>query len=1351
MNTELKFLFENKDTKWHILGIGGCGMSVIARLLKTYYVNISGSDIRRSLLLNELEDENIKIYNSHLDTNVINKDVVIVSTAIPNNNIEILKAKELNIPIFHRTVILNYFIEQHEISIGIMGTHGKGTITGAISQLIYNINYAIGGILKNNNTNIRLKKPYNSIVVEIDESDGSFNNIKVNNLLINNLSYDHMDYFGSLDNLINSFYTYIINNESLDRVFINLDDNGTYKLYNMLLKSKINLITFGEKNSDYNYKITKLKAPYLKNKYSNFVINNKYELETQLLGKFNVSNLTGAISIISELNYNINEKKQLIKQYNGLKDRCDIQYHKKNLSFVKVYAHHPQEMRLVLESFKNKDNINSIAIYEPFGSEIFMKFVIDDFNNCFKNATEILIVNHKSSYTNNIYIKIDHDNKIIINDYNEIMRYLINKYQNNTSFIYFGVPNKFNNYNVLDIADRMYQYYDNNKLNYFKIKDFDKSGKKLTDLIKLNDIKIFGNKDIYISDLNFDSRNVTHNSIFFCLDGNNVNGIDYVKEAIYKGSNCIISNYSPIINNITWVITENVLKTMAELAYNFYGPYNIKLIGITGTNGKTSTCLMVKHFLEQFNKSVIYIGTLGVIYKNELFKTNNTTPNSIELNKILNKYKDVEYCVMEVTSHALELYRVSNLKFDVVALTNITGDHLDFHKTIKNYIKAKLKIFDLESRIKIINNDYFYLLDNNKKYVTFGTQGNYKYNGLKLSKNDINFKLFYNEKQINIKAPYLGKFNVENLLCAFTIINQLGFRIEDVNSFPKIPGRMEIINNKPLTIVDYSHTTDSLKKSLELCQELNSNKVAVIFGCGGDRDKSKRKDMYNVASLYSNKIIVTSDNPRTESPEKICQDISENYIVDRRKAIFYGIKNVPNDWILLIAGKGHEDYQIKGITKYKFSDKHIFKVIKNYYNKKILIAGYGKSGKSAEILLKKYTSEIDIYTDNKKLDYNKYELIVTSPGFKPNHLIYNNDINKITEFELGYEIHCDSKWIAITGSNGKTTTTSLLGMIYKYTVGNIGIPTTSLPDYIEYDETIIAEVSSAQLLINNNFKPHICVILNITPNHINFHNSFEEYKNTKLKIVEKQDDNDFVLLPYLDWAINLKCRSIKIYFGLKLDLNCCYIENNKAYLKLSGSKKEIFELKKTKLVGSHNILNILVAGTIAYLDKKTTKKIEYMIENFEPLEHRFEYVKTIKNIKFINDSKATTSYATMAALDCITDPCILIMGGISKNAKPYNIIFDYIKKKNINIKKIICYGASKNEAYNVSKKLKLNNIILCNDLKESVFKSWNIAEKNYIILLSPACSSFDQFNNYIDRGNYYKTIVDEISCNHNNI
>ena len=427
-----------KKSTWYFIGIKGSGMSSLAEILRSEFDQIIlGSD----LLITEINQ--FQINNNHDPNNITNNiDVIIRSSAIKNNNPEFVRAKELKIPIFHRSELLNYLISLHQIRIGIMGTHGKGTTTGAIGMSNNENNFIVGGIVENHNSSFRFNKKNKVIVAEIDESDGSFLNYKLDLLLINNLSLDHMDYYQNLDNLINKISDYILNSYTIKTIFINISDVGTMKLYLKLKKnSNKKIFTFGKVEvADFFYQINQLRDPTKPNSQSIFKVNHEL-FTTNLLAEFNISNLTGAISVLKYLKQTIN-----LESYYGIKNRCQVSYTFNNVCCTQVYAHHPLEFKLVSSAFIKK-NRKTIIIYEPFGSEIFMSNIFNLFTDCFYKKNLVIMkpyyLNSELYNTKTLFDKIKNKNKILLKSNQDIYQYIIDNYKSDTSFLFFGVPNKF--------------------------------------------------------------------------------------------------------------------------------------------------------------------------------------------------------------------------------------------------------------------------------------------------------------------------------------------------------------------------------------------------------------------------------------------------------------------------------------------------------------------------------------------------------------------------------------------------------------------------------------------------------------------------------------------------------------------------------------------------------------------------------------------------------------------------------------------------------------------------------------------------------------------------------------------
>ena len=451
-------------------------------------------------------------------------------------------------------------------------------------------------------------------------------------------------------------------------------------------------------------------------------------------------------------------------------------------------------------------------------------------------------------------------------------------------------------------------------------------------------------------DLEFDSRKIKQGDVFIALEGSIVDGHTFISKAIENGAKTILVEKDvDKVDGINYFLVDGLREKMGIIASNFYGyPQNqLKIVGVTGTNGKTTTTYILESILGE--KNVARIGTVEYKIGDEIIPAPNTTPSSLEIIKICKKAleKNIEYLIMEVSSHGLDIGRVNMLRFEAGIFTNLTLDHLDYHKTMENYYLAKRKLFDLvkDKKNSIINIDDEY----GKRYleytngISYGIgQGDIQGEIKQITREgqEVTIKIFEKEYKINLRL--LGRYNLSNLLGAIGAVKTLGLSDEEIISkIPLIhgaPGRFEPVKiDRDFTvIVDYAHTGDALENILKSINEFKTNRVITVFGCGGDRDKTKRPIMGGIAEKYSDIVIVTSDNPRTEDPEEIIKDIvvgltKENHIVEihREKAIEKAISLAEKNDIILIAGKGHENYQVIGREKIHFDDKEeVIKAIK---------------------------------------------------------------------------------------------------------------------------------------------------------------------------------------------------------------------------------------------------------------------------------------------------------------------------------------------------------------------------------------------------------------------------------------
>ena len=459
-------------------------------------------------------------------------------------------------------------------------------------------------------------------------------------------------------------------------------------------------------------------------------------------------------------------------------------------------------------------------------------------------------------------------------------------------------------------------------------------------------------------DITLHSNQVTKKSLFVAYPGNTFDGRDFIGDVIKKGVSAVLYDKNNFVWKKEWKLPhlgiDKLKEKLPEIASAFYGhpTNNLRVVGITGTNGKTTSVQWLSSCLNQLDKKTGFIGTTGYGNDTNVSSTTNTTPDIFTIQKIIREFKEkgTNHIAMEVSSHAIDQGRIDNFTFDIKMLTNITRDHLDYHGNIENYIKCKTDFLlsKASGHTIIVNNDDqigHQIIEkinkekNDLEILTFGIN-----NSSDLMAKDIivsgdrtTFYLLHNKEHYKFDAPIFSRYNLYNLLGVIGCLLQLKIKLKDiqfvVSNISGVKGRAEVVNlnskNQPNIYIDYAHTPDALKKILEALKQRNPKNLTLIFGCGGNRDKGKRKEMAKIANQLADNVIITSDNPRDESPIAIINEIVRNIDIpskkfeNREEAIIYGVERMNENDILLIAGKGHEDYQeIKG-KKYPFSDKKI--------------------------------------------------------------------------------------------------------------------------------------------------------------------------------------------------------------------------------------------------------------------------------------------------------------------------------------------------------------------------------------------------------------------------------------------
>ncbi|MDC1196933.1 UDP-N-acetylmuramoyl-L-alanyl-D-glutamate--2,6-diaminopimelate ligase, partial [Pelagibacteraceae bacterium] len=596
-----------------------------------------------------------------------------------------------------------------------------------------------------------------------------------------------------------------------------------------------------------------------------------------------------------------------------------------------------------------------------------------------------------------------------------------------------------------------------------------------------NTKKEFRNR--YFSGLSFNSADCKKDYIFFAIKGTKSDGSKFIDDAIKKGATIIISEkkFEGIKNKVLFLRSKNVRKLLSELSYKIIKNKPKNLIAVTGTNGKSSIADFYFQLLNLSNKKVASIGTLGIRTKNNLKKVSNTTLDSIGLSEILNDLKKqrINNVILEASSHGLKQNRLDGLKFNTAIFTNLSHDHLDYHKTFNDYLKSKLYLFEslLKSRGNIITDskipeykDLKKISINNKFNLQVLSKSN---NGIDIYSHKFKddkqiIEITHNQKHYKLQTDLIGRIQLKNLFMAMLAAKKSNLKFNKIvklaSRVKSVSGRFEKIGtlkNKSKVILDYAHTPDALNTCLSNLKEQFENKrIFIVFGCGGDRDKVKRPMMGKIANLYCDRVYLTDDNPRDENPQKIRLAIKKTInkskifeISNRSKAIHKAIFDLNTGGILVIAGKGHEQTQDYGKFVNKFSDR--LEILKNIKLKNKILSTNLKInilkeiGNSPQInpKIKINNASINSKTINKndiffaikgnKRDGNLYvneafqngaSLVIANNQKKSKKkIIVDNTLKLLTDASSQIRENLSSKIISITGSCGKTSLKELLG------------------------------------------------------------------------------------------------------------------------------------------------------------------------------------------------------------------------------------------------------------------------------------------------------------------------------------
>ena len=763
--------------------------------------------------------------------------------------------------------------------------------------------------------------------------------------------------------------------------------------------------------------------------------------------------------------------------------------------------------------------------------------------------------------------------------------------------------------------------------------------------------------------ISFDSSKCKKNAIFFAIKGSKFDGNNYIDHAIKNGARTIISENIIQKKNkkVLYIKVKNTRKLLSEFASKLYSKKPNYLVAVTGTNGKTSIADYFCQILENNNKKACSIGTLGFKLKNRFIKTNNTTLDPILFNKFLQKAKkkNIENAIVEASSHGLHQNRLDGIKFNCGIFTNLSHDHLDYHKTIKKYLNAKLYLFKnlLNYKSKIIcDNNFIYIdelrkISKNKKLKLI-TVGESKTSDLRILshsyKNNFQFLDFsYKKKFFKVKIPLIGKIQIYNLLMAILAVEskKLPMKkiLKKIHLIKPVKARLEIIgkiNNGAQIILDYAHTPEALKCTLEsISGQYKRKKLVLVFGCGGNRDKNKRAIMGKIAGDYCEKIYITDDNPRFENPKLIRKMIKKNIpkkkifeVSNRSKAIQIATNNLNSDEVLIIAGKGHEEIQDYGNTKIKISDREEIKrsiKLKNLIKSRDLKVNILEELCKKKIkLVKKINSawinskdvrknDIFLALKGKKIHGNNYakkaikngaSLVISnkknSEVNKNKELIVKDPIKFLENAAKKIRICSDAKIIAVTGSCGKTSLKNMLVGSLKF-FGKTSYSEKSFNNYIGVPLSLfnlnlnakfgVFEAGMDKMGEINNLtgliKPDIGVITNISYAHSRNFKSLNGIAKAKSEIIYNINTGGLIILnrddKYFFYHRNIASKlNLRIVsFGKKKSSDICLKKiirkDNYYQIHIKAKSKNI--IIKTNYIFESFIKNIL--ATIAVISE----------------------------------------------------------------------------------------------------------------------------------------------------------------------
>lgn len=892
--------------------------------------------------------------------------------------------------------------------------------------------------------------------------------------------------------------------------------------------------------------------------------------------------------------------------------------------------------------------------------------------------------------------------------------------------------------------------------------------------------------DVTIEGLTDDSRAVRPGYVFCAVSGEAGDGRDYINDAVDRGAVAILCDPPGVEATVPVVAINDLRAQLGTLAGRVYGDpsTNIPVIAVTGTNGKTSFANLLAQALGSLGRKSGLVGTMGHGVPGMLKEPGLTTPPATDMQRRMKSLvdEDCQAIVLEASSHGLVQGRLEGLDVDTAVLTNISHDHLDYHLTFADYRLAKQRLFELASVKQAVVNvddelgaDIARNFSDRLKVFTFSQVDNaadVRLESVEFTDAGIQLALTVGDETVKAQTALFGGFNVENLMAVATTLTSMGISPADIGrsfeSLTPVAGRMDIVAwaGKPTLIVDYAHTPDALEKALKAVREHFSDRhLCCVFGCGGDRDASKRPLMGEIAARYADRVIVTSDNPRSEDPAKIIEDIlcgmsgsATESMVDREEAIRAAVTGADVDDVILVAGKGHETYQELATGRISFSDHD---VIRSCFTPRNVILGLGGTGVSYARHLTERGEPFTVLSDSasddnltilRSIDNQAEvkaiteqalagaEVAYVSPGVplalpqlrsaKQAGLTLRGDVQMFGEL-------ANAPIVAITGTNGKSTVAQLVYELASaqqagvFLGGNIGKPCLEVLD--DSASLYVLEVSSYQLELATALKPRVAVVLNLSPDHLDRYDSQAQYYETKLALyrgcesaVVNREINPEVAAGTRVISFGPDAATGENEIGLAAD----------GSITLGG--RSIVSPADLVISGKHNLLNAQAALAIGMLLELNLDRMIDTLKTFRGLAHRSEVIAEIDGVSYINDSKATNIGAMVAAIEGESDGnnILLIAGGDSKGADFTGLgstIAPFVKH-------VCLIGESAEE---IAAALEDVSFEISGTLDVAIQAAGQRAGSGDVVLFAPGCASFDQFDNYRHRGDVFRSLVEE--------